>query len=210
MNLASLTLFALMALSSPSVAERPGGVEALLRDPALRPSVPAGADPRLMERTIDAFLGFAELVSSEQPLAELLDEVPLDAVGDRFREQLGDRSTPVAIRKLHRRSVRGLVAMLLLSTEHTRSSPARYDELLGFAAEGAENLVLLAALNHEDPVHADDVVRNLGLAPLDREQIRARTYDLEQARIQLASTAHDLDGETLRLPPDPGFREDDT
>ena len=185
-------------------------LHAMLRDPALHPSVPEGADPRLMQRTIGAFVGLAELVPAELPLAELLEGAPLDNFGDFFRSELDDRSTPVAIRRLHRKFVRGLVALLVLSTENARSAPPQYDELLRIAAEGAENLVLLAALNHDNAAHSDDVVRRLGLTPLDREQIQQRTYDLEQARIQLASTARDLDGEPLRLPPDPGLREDDT
>ncbi len=199
---------AMQAVASSPYADRK--LEVLLRDPALYPTVPAGSDPRLMRRMVDVFIGLAELFPSDVPFAELFEDAPLDAFGDLVRGQLADTSTPVAIRKLHRKSVRGLVALLLLSTKCTRANPAHYDELLAIAAEGAENLVLLASLSHEDTANADRVVRGLGLPPLDRKQLQQRTYDLEQARTQLASTAQDLDGVPLRLPPDPGLRDDET
>lgn len=74
-----------------------------------------------------------------------------------------------------------------------------------------ENAVRFSALSLEGDMaeRADAMIRDLRLEPVERTALRLRAEQLATAEDVLMSTAADLGGERLRLPPDPSFRADD-
>lgn len=130
-----------------------------------------------------------------------------EGIETRFR----DATIIVAIRRMERRALRGLAAAMLLGTVVDTFEPNQFTELLNLYIEGMENVMRWMALDleGEDADRVDAMIRGLGLEPLDRKALRERADNLAEAESILASTADDLDGERLRLPPDRGMQEKD-
>jgi hypothetical protein len=189
-------------------------IDEFMRSEAGRQIAPPGVPPHVMYRAMAAASAAAELLPPDGNLTAVMERA-----ADEFEEvvhdidrRLRDRSTPVAIRRMERRALRGMAAAMILGPLGDTPDPARCTELLGLYAEGMENAVRLIALNldGEDAARADAMIRDLRLEPLDRAGLRWRTAHLADAEATLASTAADLDGGPLRLPPDPGFRQSDS
>lgn len=185
-------------------------IDEFMRSEAGRQIVPPGVPPHVMYRAMAAASAAAELLPPNLNLTAVMERA-----ADEFEQvvhdidlRLRDRSTPVAIRRMERRALRGMAAAMILGPLGDPPDPVRCTELLGLYAEGMENAVRLIALSLEgqDAARADAMIRDLRLEPLDRAALRWRTEHLADAEATLAATADDLDGQPLRLPPDPGFR----
>ena len=197
------------ALDSTLLAER--DLTELIHDADFRLDAPAGVDPKLVARTLAATIAVAEILPSDLAVAQLVADTDLPQFAKELRAELSDPSIPAAARQIQRKALRGLAASFVLAAHDSDPTPARYSEFARFVGEGMENMLRLAVANGDakDAVHANALLQRLGLPKVDRDALARRAEYLQTAREQLASAAQDLDGEPLRLPPDPGFQEDD-
>lgn len=189
-------------------------IDEFMRSEAGRQVAPPGVPPHVMYRAIAAASAAAELLPADLRLTAVMEQAAhdFDLIAQDIEARLQDRSTPVALRRMERRAIRGMVAAMLLSALENALDPKRCTELLGIYAEGMENAIRLIAVGLEGEVaaKADGIIRDLRLDPPDRASLRWRAEQLAEAEEILTTTADHLDGEPLRLPPDPAFRSTDS
>lgn len=200
------------ALQNSSHAQRQ--IDEFMRSEASRHVAPPGVPPHVMFRAMTAASAVAELLPPGLLLTAVMEQAADDfkLIADGIEGRLQDRTTPVALRRMERRAVRGIAAVMLLAALGNTAEPALCAELLGIYADGMENTVCFIAigLDGDEAVKADAIIRELRLEVPDRAALRWRAGQLATAESALASTAGDLDGKVLRLPPDPGFRPADS
>lgn len=188
-------------------------IDEFMRSEASRRVPPPGVPPHVMYRAMAVASAAAELLPPDANLTAMMElaaeefELVVHGIDSRLR----DRSTPVAIRRMERRTIRGMAAAMTLGALGDPPDPSRCTELLGLYSEGMEDAVRLIALNLQgrDAARADAMIRDLRLEPLDRDALQSRAEKLAHAHAALASAAGDL-GQPLHLPPDPGFRQADS
>lgn len=188
-------------------------IDDLMRSEAGRHVAPPGVPPHVMYRAIAAASAAAELLPPDLDLVAVMERATdeFDGIVGGIDQRLGDRRVPVAIRRMERRTLRGMAAAMILVALGTTPEPGLCTDLLGLYAEGMENAVRFSALSLEGDMaeRADAMIRDLRLEPVERTALRLRAEQLATAEDVLMSTAADLGGERLRLPPDPSFRADD-
>jgi hypothetical protein len=189
-------------------------IDEFMRSETGRQVAPPGVPPHVMYRAIAAASAAAELLPSDLLLTAVLEQAAedFDRIAQGIEARLRDRTTPVALRRMERRAIRGMAAAMLLGALENTIDPKRCTELLGIYAEGMETAICLIAvgLEGEAAAKADGIIRDLRLDPPDRAALRWRAEQLAEAEETLAATADHLDGEPLRLPPDPAFRPSDS
>ncbi len=175
---------------------------------------PPGVPQHVLLRAMAAASAAVELLPAGLNLMELMGESQVDfsLVFAESASRLEDRAIPVAIRRMERRALRGMVAAITAASVDVLADPNRCTELLSLYAEGMEHAVLLIslALQGNDADRADIIIRELRLEPPDRAALAWRRDQLAEAEATLRNAAEELDGDPLKLPPDRGLTQYDS
>lgn len=171
----------------------------------LVPGVPSRIEARAYYATVSVFSLLPEQ-ALEVATTAALNQKTFDGESLDIRRRWHDPLVPVEVRSLDRRAGRGVVALMLKAISDGLDD-ATTTELLTIYAEGMESLAQLVALNEQvDPRKAAQVLDDLRLPRLDRDELDDLTKRAAEARKVLATSADALDGKPLELPPDPSFR----
>jgi hypothetical protein len=211
------TGYAGLMRSAADLPQAQQGIEDFMRTGAVQLLAIPGVPQHVLGRAYAATAAVGEIAAISSPRLPAAGEIAeaikraataFDSLPQRFDERLNDAAVPVAIRRMERKALRGMVAIMLVGTLDVETDSDLRAELLAIYAEGMESLVYFVALDLDDEhtPAVDNIIKGLRLAPLDRTTLRERAALLERAHAALDSSADHLDGERLQLPPDPGFR----